>query len=317
MKWTAENDRQLLLFGFGRNQSRSEFAAIAESFPEKPTAKAVEERLTKLRAQQRIVLKQWGIFDADAVQGSVSRSTPVPSITPSSSQRPSIKKQRVEPTPALTTPMAASQSHQQPSTNKQRTEPTATLANPTAPSQPTKKRRVQSTPLLTTPTAASLTPATGSQPRQQPSTTQRRSRAAAGSMNNMLGQGGYHHILPGASPHKGPAFQQLQQRQYPQPPPNPFQSYSLMPGQGGIPANPYTYNLLPQAWQGPQQHSLPPATPSQHMSPPAVRNPSQQRDASGAEACLPAEGGAPGESSEDAKVEMDQTAVAEHAEEAE
>lgn len=316
MKWTAENDRQLLLFGFGRNQSRSEFAAIAESFPEKPTAKAVEERYTKLRAQQRIVLKQSGIFDADAVYGSVAKSIPAPS------ERPSIKKQLVESIPALTTPTAASQPRQRSSTRRQRVESTPALSTPTAASQPdqpsTKKPRAESTPVFTTPTAASLTPAAGSQPRQQPSITKRRSRAAPSSMNNLLGQGGYHHILPGASPHTGPAFQQLQQRQFPRPPPNPFHAhahaYSLTSDRSGIPASPYTYNLLPQASQGPQQHSSPASMSSQQMSPPAARSPSQQRDATGADACLPAEGGASEERSEDTKVAVDQTPVEEHAE---
>lgn len=112
-------------------------------------------------------------------------------------------------------------------------------------------------------------------------------------MNNMFGQGGYHHVLSGTTQDMTPAFHQLQQRQFPQPPPNPFQGYSIMPGQGGVPANPYTYNLLPQAWHGPQQHGSPATAQS------------QQRDATGAE------GGASVESNEDAKVVEDQTVVAE------
>jgi hypothetical protein len=66
MKWTAENDRTLLLVGFGRDIPGLEFQTIADYFKEKPTAKAVQERLTKLRAAQRKVLKDSGIYDADA-----------------------------------------------------------------------------------------------------------------------------------------------------------------------------------------------------------------------------------------------------------
>jgi hypothetical protein len=42
MKWTAENDRTLLLVGFGRDIPGIEFQAIADHFKEKPTAKAVQ-----------------------------------------------------------------------------------------------------------------------------------------------------------------------------------------------------------------------------------------------------------------------------------
>jgi hypothetical protein len=84
MKWTVENDRSLLLFGFGRNISKAEHQAIADFFKEKPTAKAVQERLTKLRAAGRKVLKESGIFDADAVP----RDTPAMSRAPSVAQTP-------------------------------------------------------------------------------------------------------------------------------------------------------------------------------------------------------------------------------------
>jgi hypothetical protein len=96
MKWTAENDRSLLLFGFGRDITKVEFQAIADWFKEKPTAKAVQERLTKLRAAGRKVLKESGIFDADA-----SRDTPTTSRAPSVAQTPAPSQQSMRPvTPA-------------------------------------------------------------------------------------------------------------------------------------------------------------------------------------------------------------------------
>ncbi|KAK4548414.1 hypothetical protein LTR36_009324 [Oleoguttula mirabilis] len=52
MKWTAENDRTLLLYGLGREISTREYAIIAAEFPEQPTPKSIQERLTKLRAEQ-------------------------------------------------------------------------------------------------------------------------------------------------------------------------------------------------------------------------------------------------------------------------
>jgi hypothetical protein len=99
MQWTAENDRSLLLFGFGRDISGVEYKAIADWFKEKPTAKAVQERLTKLRAAGRKVLKESGIFDADA-----PRITPNMSRAPSVVQTPAPSKQlRRSATPATPT----------------------------------------------------------------------------------------------------------------------------------------------------------------------------------------------------------------------
>lgn len=102
MKWTAERDRRLLIFGLGRDIAGRELQAIADSFPERPTQKAVQERLTKLRAQTRQALKDTGIFDIDAVRqqqpqpqpqqqqqqtsASSSQSTSLPAPTPT--QRP-------------------------------------------------------------------------------------------------------------------------------------------------------------------------------------------------------------------------------------
>lgn len=80
MKWTDAKDRQLLIFGLGRDISGSELQKIADSFPEQPTAKAVQERLTKLRVLTRKALKDSGIYDADAV-------TPAPAPAPASGLR--------------------------------------------------------------------------------------------------------------------------------------------------------------------------------------------------------------------------------------
>lgn len=91
VKWTPESDRQLLLFGFGRDISGSEYQAIADSFKEKPTAKAVQERLTKLRAAGRKVLKDSGIFDAGAQRNmSTASQTPAPRDMTAASQAPSV-----------------------------------------------------------------------------------------------------------------------------------------------------------------------------------------------------------------------------------
>jgi hypothetical protein len=100
MKWTAENDRTLLLVGFGRDIPGIEFQAIADYFKEKPTAKAVQERLTKLRAAQRKVLKDSGIYDADA-SPTTSRA-PAVAQTPAPSHRPT--RSATPATPGITTP---------------------------------------------------------------------------------------------------------------------------------------------------------------------------------------------------------------------
>jgi hypothetical protein len=100
MKWTPENDRSLLLFGFGRDISGAEYQAIANWFKEKPTAKAVQERLTKLRAAGRKVLKESGIFDADAPRG-----TPAVSRAPSVVQTSAASQRLTTPaTPTTPTP---------------------------------------------------------------------------------------------------------------------------------------------------------------------------------------------------------------------
>lgn len=77
MKWTDAKDRQLLIFGLGRDISGNEYENIANSFPEQPTAKAIQERLTKLRVCTRQALKEYGIYDADAVAPAPASGAPV------------------------------------------------------------------------------------------------------------------------------------------------------------------------------------------------------------------------------------------------
>ncbi|KAK4895599.1 hypothetical protein LTR27_006382 [Elasticomyces elasticus] len=61
MKWTAANDRKLMMFAFMREISPKEYAAIAASFPEGPTPKAVQERLTKLRKESILAVREIGL----------------------------------------------------------------------------------------------------------------------------------------------------------------------------------------------------------------------------------------------------------------
>ena len=65
MKWDAEADRQLLIFGFGREIRSNEYQILADRYPTKPTVKAIQERITKLRVETRRALKETGIFDPD------------------------------------------------------------------------------------------------------------------------------------------------------------------------------------------------------------------------------------------------------------
>ena len=120
MKWTTENDRQLLLFGFGRDISSGEYQAIADSFNENPTAKAVQERLTKLRAAGRKVLKESGIFYADAPRNmsatpqvpaprNMSAASPVAQTTTPSKQKAARKRPRKSDAAAATAATAASE----------------------------------------------------------------------------------------------------------------------------------------------------------------------------------------------------------------
>ncbi|KAK3673227.1 hypothetical protein LTR78_006772 [Recurvomyces mirabilis] len=75
MRWDEAADIKLLLFGMDRGPiQRSEHEAIAASFKEKPTAKAIGERLSKLGTEQRTLLKRLGIFDIDAQKPKVQKS---------------------------------------------------------------------------------------------------------------------------------------------------------------------------------------------------------------------------------------------------
>jgi hypothetical protein len=67
MRWDAAADRQLLIFGFGREIRTEEYKILAERFDQKPTVKAIQERITKLRVEVRRVLKETGIFDPERV----------------------------------------------------------------------------------------------------------------------------------------------------------------------------------------------------------------------------------------------------------
>lgn len=52
-----------------RNPHRGteEYKILAERFEQKPTVKAIQERITKLRVEVRRVLKETGIFDPERV----------------------------------------------------------------------------------------------------------------------------------------------------------------------------------------------------------------------------------------------------------
>jgi hypothetical protein len=113
MRWNADNDRQLLIFGLGRDVSGKEYEAIASSFPERPTPKAIQERLTKLRVETRDFLKKYGIYDPDADSSSRrepgafrSRSTGHAASSPPLDLPPKKKQARqsaATPTPAAVT----------------------------------------------------------------------------------------------------------------------------------------------------------------------------------------------------------------------
>jgi hypothetical protein len=154
MKWTAENDRSLLLFGFGRDISGAEYQAIASWFKEKPTAKAVQERLTKLRAAGRKVLKESGIFDADAL-----RETPTASRAPAVFQAATPSQRPMRPvtpaTPTTTLPTGITTPALGPSS----------LGGQSS-SPPPPRRSLSTTESPTLP--VTLTPTTGAQ-NQQPS----------------------------------------------------------------------------------------------------------------------------------------------------
>ncbi|KAK5164398.1 uncharacterized protein LTR77_010094 [Saxophila tyrrhenica] len=62
MTWTSEADRQLLLLGLGRDIVPSEYAAIAAMFGPGATARAVQERLCKLKRQQAAMLEAMALM---------------------------------------------------------------------------------------------------------------------------------------------------------------------------------------------------------------------------------------------------------------
>lgn len=163
MKWTAENDRSLLLFGFGRDISGIEYPAIANWFEEKPTAKAVQERLTKLRVAGRKVLKESGIFDPD-----VPRDSPVVSRAPSvvqtaaptqqqSARRRTVNLNTRAATPAPPRAPVNESAVQHPSTQRLDPAPTAVAS--------TRRFKPANDPLGR---EFSLTPTLMSQPSEQP-----------------------------------------------------------------------------------------------------------------------------------------------------
>ncbi|KAJ9631733.1 hypothetical protein H2203_000133 [Taxawa tesnikishii (nom. ined.)] len=78
VKWDAETDRKLLLVGLGREIRPAEFEMIALSFPEKPTPKAIQERLAKLRREQRTVLQALAVMQGQAEQVQQNARGPVP-----------------------------------------------------------------------------------------------------------------------------------------------------------------------------------------------------------------------------------------------
>jgi hypothetical protein len=93
MRWDAAADRRLLIFGFGREIRTEEYKILAERFEQKPTVKAIQERITKLRVEVRRVLKETGIFDPERV---AQPPPPLGPATPgqgmSSPAQPSAKK---------------------------------------------------------------------------------------------------------------------------------------------------------------------------------------------------------------------------------
>jgi hypothetical protein len=93
MRWDAAADRQLLIFGFGREIRTEEYKILAERFEQKPTVKAIQERITKLRVEVRRVLKETGIFDPERVaQPPPPRGPATPGQGMSSPAQPSAKK---------------------------------------------------------------------------------------------------------------------------------------------------------------------------------------------------------------------------------
>ena len=108
MRWTDSADRQLLIFGFGRDINSSEYQAISDTYPEKPTTKAVQERITKLRVATRKALKDSGIYDHSVVvkpppsEGTANRTLSIPCLPTSSPAKLPSKKTRPSSTSSNT-----------------------------------------------------------------------------------------------------------------------------------------------------------------------------------------------------------------------
>ncbi|KAK3050533.1 hypothetical protein LTR09_008172 [Extremus antarcticus] len=66
MDWTPENDNKLLLLGLGKELKPADYQTIADSYKERPSKKAVQERLAKLRAKQRTALTDLGLAEPSA-----------------------------------------------------------------------------------------------------------------------------------------------------------------------------------------------------------------------------------------------------------
>ncbi|KAF2773489.1 hypothetical protein EJ03DRAFT_370919 [Teratosphaeria nubilosa] len=62
IKWTAENDRALLLWAHGRVVGGKDFEIIAKSFTEKPSTKSVQVRMAKMKHEQMALLERSGIL---------------------------------------------------------------------------------------------------------------------------------------------------------------------------------------------------------------------------------------------------------------
>ncbi|KAH9828265.1 hypothetical protein Tdes44962_MAKER02429 [Teratosphaeria destructans] len=69
MKWTAERDRELLLWAHGRVVGGRDFEVVAKSFAEKPSTKSVQVRMAKLKHEQMALLRDSGILGGSGDEG--------------------------------------------------------------------------------------------------------------------------------------------------------------------------------------------------------------------------------------------------------
>lgn len=146
MRWDAEADRKLMIFGFGREIRSNEYPIIADLYEQKPTNKAIMERITKLRVETRRALKETGIFDPDRV------------VMPPTNGKAPPPRGPITPSKGMSSP-AAPASAKKPAPGKK--------ATPAEKATPVKKGRLASTrspPVLPPRTG---TPASRPQPPQQ------------------------------------------------------------------------------------------------------------------------------------------------------